>query len=240
MHPFIRRLLIAALLLSPASALRAQTAVDPTGHWDGAVQVPGGMQVKFEIDLAKNGKGELAGTFSNAGQHLNGLPLSNVAVDGASITFQIKGAPGERAFDGSLSADGKSIGGDYRQGGFTVPFTMTRTGDARIDPPVRNAPIGKELEGTWKGTLDANGIQRQLVLTMMNQPDGATASIVNVDEGLDIPVAAITQKASTVMLDVKAVGASFSGALNTDGTELAGTFTMGPGAMPVTFRLVKP
>lgn len=233
-----RLLLVAALLLVPASTMRAQTAVDPSGHWEGAIQVSG-MEVRMEIDLVKNGKGELAGTFAQPDQHLTGLPLANFAVDGRSVGFQIKGgAPGERAFKGTLSADGKSISGEFasRQVG-TVPFTLIRTGDAKVDATPRSAAIGKELEGTWNGTLDANGIQRRLVLTMANQPDGtAIGSILNVDEGLELPISAITQKASGVTLEIRGVGGAYAGALNADGTELVGTFSQGPAALPLTFR----
>ncbi len=235
MRAFTQMLLIAALLLVPAPSLRAQTAVDPSGHWEGAVQAPE-MEVKIEIDLAKNSKGDLAGTFSNPAQNLKGLLLANFAVDGRSVSFQIKGsAPADRTFKGALSADGTSMSGEYTQGGYTIPFSMTRTGDPRIEPPAKSAPIGKELEGTWNSTLEVKGIQRRLVLTMSNQPDGtATGTFVNVDEGLEIPIATITQNASSVTLDVKAVGGSYSGALNPEGTELVGTWTQGPAALPLT------
>jgi hypothetical protein len=39
-----------------------------------------------------------------------------------------------------------------------MPFSLTRTGDPRIEAPATSAPIGKELEGIWNGTLDVNGI----------------------------------------------------------------------------------
>jgi len=58
MRPVTRMLLIAALLLLPARPVLAQTGVDPSGHWEGPIQVPQ-MEVKIEIDLAKNSKGEL-------------------------------------------------------------------------------------------------------------------------------------------------------------------------------------
>ena len=38
MRAFTRLLLVAALLLVPATSLLAQTAVDPSGHWEGTVQ----------------------------------------------------------------------------------------------------------------------------------------------------------------------------------------------------------
>jgi hypothetical protein len=72
---------------------------------------------------------------------------------------------------------------------------------------------------------------------MTNQPDGtATGSFVNVEEALEIPIATITQKASTVTLDVKAVGGSYSGTLNSEGTELVGTLTQGAATLPLTLR----
>jgi len=236
-----RTLLLAALFLLPAAPLAAQSAADPSGHWEGAIQAPN-MEVRFEIDLAKNSKGELAGSFGQPAENLRGLPLANFAMDGRSIDFQIKGsAAGQRTFKGALSADGASMSGDFSQAGFTVPFSLTRTGDARVDTPARNASIGKELEGTWNGTVDVNGLQRRLVLTLANQPDGAaTGNVLNVDEGLEIPISAITQKGSSVTLDVKAVGGSFSGALNAEGTELVGTLTQGSAVEPVTFRLARP
>jgi hypothetical protein len=241
MRTSTRLSLLAALLLFPAPPLLAQTAVDPSGHWEGTVHAPN-TEVTIEVDLARNANGELGGRFGNPAQKVTGLPLASLAVDGRSVSFQIKGsAPGERAFKGVLAADGKSMSGDYAQGGFTMPFTLTRTGDARVEAPASSSPIGKELAGTWNGTLDVNGIQRRLVLTMANQPDGtATGSFVNVDEGLEIPISSITQKASSVTLDVKTVGGSYAGALNTEGTELVGTWTQGPAALPLTFRLAKP
>jgi hypothetical protein len=239
MRPLIRTLAIAVLALLPTTAVLAQPAPDPSGHWEGTVQAPG-MSVGFEIDLAKNGKGELEGTFGQSAQNLKGLSLSNLALEGNSIRFQIKGMAGDRTFEGSLDADGRSMSGDYTQSGFAMPFSLTRTGDPRIDAPIKNAPIGKEFEGTWNGTLDVNGTQLRLVLTMANQSGNATASILNVEEGLELPIAGITQKAASLTLEVKAVGGSYSGVLNAERTELAGTWTQGPMTLPMTFKLARP
>ena len=236
MHPSTRTLVLTTLLLLPAPSLLAQTGVDPSGHWEGSVQTPT-SDVKFEIDLAKNPKGEIEGTFGQPAQNLKGLSLSNFVVEGKSIRFQIKGAPGERLFEGVLGADGKSMSGDFTQSGYAMSFSMTRTGDPRIETRARSAPIGKELEGTWNGTLDVDGMQRRLVLTMSNQAESAVGSIVSVEEGLEIPIATITQSASSLTLVVKAIGGTYSGTLNQERTELAGTWTQGPAALPLTFRL---
>ena len=228
-----RTLLIAALFLSSAASPHAQVAADPSGHWQGMLQAPG-MDVEFEVDLAKNGSGELAGTVSIPAQKLKGLPLLEVAVEGSSVTFY---ARADQPLTGVLAADGKSISGDFFASGNTVPFTMNRVGDARIVAPATSAPISKELEGSWNATLEAGGMQLRLVLTLTNQPDGtATGHIVNLDQGgLRLPLT-IRQNAATVTLDSTVVSSSFAGTLNQAATELAGTFTQGTFNAPVTFR----
>ena len=77
----------------------------------------------------------------------------------------------------------------------------------------------------------------RLVLKMANQPDGtATGTIVSLDgSGVEIPIA-MTQKASSLTVDVASVGATFAGVLNTAGTELAGTWTQGPSAFALTLK----
>lgn len=232
MHPLARLLVAASLLLLPSSVLHAQTAVNPSGHWEGTLLAPG-MEIGFEVDLATNGRGDLGGTLSVPQQKLKGLPLQKAAVDGASIHFQ---AREDQPFTGVFSPDGTSLSGDLLVSGTTVPFTLTRAGEPRIEAPARSAPISRDLEGTWNGTLDVQGVQRRLVLTMSNQADGtATGRLVNLDEGgLQIPVA-ITQKASSVTIDTTVIASSFSGTLNAAGTELAGTLTQGALSLPLTF-----
>lgn len=239
MRPFTR-LLLGALLLLPAPSLLAQTAVDPSGHWEGKVQVPD-MEIKIEVDLTKNNKGVLAGTFGQPAQGVKGLPLSTVAVEGRSVRFVVKGGPEAGTFEGVVSADGQSLSGTVTQAGHSIPFSLTRTGDAKIAPAPKNAPIGKELEGTWNGTLEAGGRQMRIVLKMANQPDGtATGTIVSLDgSGVPIPIA-MTQKGPNLTIDVTSVGITYVGVLNAAGTEVAGTWTQGSAVLPLTFRLAKP
>lgn len=228
--------LLAAFVLFLASFVRAQTAVDPSGHWEGAIQIPN-MEMKIEIDLTTNDKGELAGTFGQSAQGVKGLPLSTVGIDGRSVRFVFKGTEGPATFEGVLSADGQSIAGEVTQGTYTVPFKLARTGDARIARPPKSASIGKELEGTWTGTVEADGRQMRLVVKMANQPDGtASGTIMSPDgSGVEIPIA-MTQKGSTLTIDVTQVGSSYVGVLNDAGTELVGTYTQGPVSGPLTLK----
>ncbi len=233
MHPVYRNALAVVSLIAAAPFLAAQAA-DPSGHWEGAVQTPE-TPVAVEVDLAKDNQGQLIGTLANPAQNLKGLQLSNFAVDGKSIQFQVKGTPGERAFKGTLSSDGASMSGQYAQAGYLMSFALTRTGPARIEAAPKNPAISKELEGTWKGTSSSGG---ELRMVLANQPGGtSTGSILNTDEGLEIPISAIQQKGASVTLEVKAVGASFEGELNAK-AELNGTLKEGGATRPLVFHRV--
>jgi hypothetical protein len=234
-----RTLLPAALVLFSANAVRAQS-VNPSGHWDGAVHVPGN-EFPLEVDLAKDPAGKLIGTFGNPADRTSGLPLSDVSAAGTTVRFAIKTADGG-AFTGTLSSDGKQIAGNFvtADGLHTLPFSFTRTGDAKIAPPAKSAPVGKELEGKWTGTLDVQGVTKQLVLTLTNHPDStSTGTIGNVADGLEISIASIVQRGNSVTLDIKALNGIYAGALNAQG-EIVGTLSQGGLALPLTFRRAAP
>ena len=131
MRLIIGMLVLAAALLLSVAPLSAQTA-DPSGHWKGAVHAPFG-DVNVEIDLAAADSGALVGTFTNPSEQINGLPLSNVVVEGRSVRLEIKTGTSGQMFKGQLSADGQSISGDFLMSVYAVPFSLTRTGDARIE-----------------------------------------------------------------------------------------------------------
>jgi hypothetical protein len=230
---------IIALILLSAVAAHAQGAADPSGHWEGGIDTPEGS-IGVVVDLAKNTNGQLAGTIGVPPQNLKGFPLVIESAEGRAITFRFKGAPGNRVFQGVVAEDGASMSGDFTQSGFSMRFALSRKGAAQIDPPVRNAPVTKELEGPWSATLEGthqNGIKRQVILTLSNQPDGsATGTVFNTGDGLEVPIASIRQDASTLTLDLRSVGGSFSGKVNAEGTEIVGSFIQGTAVLPLTFR----
>jgi hypothetical protein len=237
MRPRHTLAIVVTLILLPSPLLRAQS-VDPSGHWEGAIQAPD-MLVNVEIDLAKDGKEQLTGTFTQPDDRVKGFPLSSVTVEGRSVRFVLRAGSGGGTFTGTLSADGKTMDGDFvtNEGGFTLPFTLNRTGEARIAAAPKSAPIGKEIEGVWTGALDLGAREMRVVVTMANQPDGtATGTIVSPDEsGVAMPIA-MTQEGTSLTIEVASVGGSFVGTLNAAGTEIAGTWKQGPSSLPLTLR----
>jgi hypothetical protein len=224
---------LALLSVSFAPLALAQSA-GVSGHWEGAIHVPN-QELAIVVDLAKNDKGQWMGAIDIPPQHMKGFPLSSVTVKGNSVAFVMKGAPGDPTFDGKLSSDGQSISGNFTQGGASLTFVLKRTGDAKFEV-AKSTSISKEREGALEGALEVNGARLRLVLNMKNRADGAAGgSIVSVDQkGTEIPITVITQKDSSLKIELKLVNASFIGDLK-DG-ELVGEWTQGPGTLPLTFK----
>src|SRR5262245_49645571 len=203
--------LVAAVFFGATSLATAQQAPDPSGHWQGAIHVPN-QEIAIEIDLTKPATGNAAGTFT--GVNIQGFPLSDIVVDGAALSFKLK-VDGGGAFSAKVSEDGKSMAGEFttNSGGYTLPFNLARSGDAKFDPPTPSAKMAKELEGNGTGTLEVNGKPVQVTLSLANGPDGLSSGTMAVIEqgAVDIPVSAIRQSATGVTIDVTVVKGSFSG-----------------------------
>ena len=99
------------------------------------------------------------------------------------------------------------------------------------------ASFAQDITGDWNGTLNTGMGELRLVLHVSKTPDGSLKSTLDsVDQGANgIPVAATTLKDSKLDLKVDAVNGTYEGKVNTDASEIAGTWTQGT-AMPLTFH----
>jgi hypothetical protein len=229
------RTVVAALLIMVA--LFAQSGTGPAGHWEGTIQTPNG-DLNIQIDLAADpGKGWI-GTISIPVQNTRGLAMIDLSVKENTVSFGIK-APGEPRFQATVAKEGGKMSGELMQGGANMPLQLTRTGEAKIEKPVVNPPLGKELEGTWEGTLDAGERQFRLRFILSNQAGAGTGVIFSLDQGnSEIPIARINQTGTKVKLEVPVIGGGFDGELK--GTQLAGEWTQGGRGLPLTLtRAVK-
>jgi len=62
-------------------------------------------------------------------------------VKSQTVTFALKGAPGDPRFSGELSADGKTISGTFSQGGGSLPLSLTLKGPAKFEIPQKSTPV---------------------------------------------------------------------------------------------------
>ena len=230
MNTAARRFGIGALWI--AGALSGWAQDGPRGHWSGSVELPN-QALAMEADLDKGANGWI-GSISIPAQNASGIALDAISFTDGKCIFHLKGAPGDPTFTGALSADGKTMAGDFTQGGATFRFQFTRTGDPKVEETKASPALAKEFLGTWEGTLEGPGLR--LVLKMSNDAGGAKAVLNSLDQGSEIPVSAIDQKDSKLTLAVKMVGGKYEAEIDKEGSELNGTWTQGPNSFPLKLK----
>ena len=232
----VARLLI--VLIASSAVGSAQPATAPSGHWQGAIQTPG-QELKIEIDL--DGSGDTwKGTINVPVQGLKGFPLSGISVQGDAVTFAMKGVPGDPLFKGAVAKDAKTLSGTFSQGGGSVPFALTRTGEAKFEPLPKSTRSRQRSRGILGGERWMRmELLLRLTLKLSNQPDGtASGMLISVDQnGAEVPIAAVVQTDSHLTLHVPAVVGRYEGDFK-DGA-LTGTWTQGPKTWPLAFKRSK-
>ena len=224
--------LLACAIAGDVQAQPAAASAAPAGHWEGSLEVGGGLGI--EIDLGRQGTG-WRGAMTVPAQGSKGVPLADVTVKNTTVEFAIKGAPGDPHFSGTLSADGKTISGTFTQGGASMPLVLAWKGEAQFAAAVKNKPISAVLIGAWEGALDVKGTMLRLVLTLENGADGATGKLVSIDQNnFEIPVATVAEEGSRLKLGIPMISGAFDGELK--GGQLSGTWTQGPLSLPLVFK----
>jgi hypothetical protein len=227
-------LLCLVVLLHASGADARQAAPPPSGKWIGTL--PAGPGLEMEINLARKGT-DWYGTISVPQQGTKGAPLGEVTVKSPTVTFTIKGAPGDPRFSGALSEDGKTISGTFTQGGGSLPLSLAWKGEPTFEVPQKSTPVTKDLEGSWEGALEVNGTTLRLRLNLTNGSAGATGVLVSLDQGnAEMPLSTITQEGGRLKVVLSMISGAFEGELK--GSELAGTWTQGPVSAPLVFKRV--
>jgi hypothetical protein len=230
MSSILRASLLGFALMISAFAQDASMA----GHYDGVIQSPD-QEVKFSIDIEKAESGWSGYLSMNQGPRE--LPLDKFVVNGDVISFALK-VPNPPAFEGKWDKETKSIKGTVTGPNGSVPFELTRTGEAKKIAATPSTPLGPELLGTWEGALEVGGRTLRLQLVLKQGSDGkAQGNMISLDQGnAEIPLSTIIQSGSKLTFDVRMVGGDYKGALNEAKTEISGDWTQGGRTLPLTFK----
>ena len=219
-----------------AGVTRAQSSAPASGHWEGTIQVPG-QSLAVVVDLAEQ-NGSRAGNIAIPAQGIKGFALSPLTVDGTSVTFGMKGIPGDPTFKGTVSGDPRSLSGQFSQASASIPFVLTWKGEPKIEATPPSTAITKDLEGSWEGALTVQGRTLRLVIDLRNDGGVGAGTVTSLDQsGVKIPVAQITQNDAAITLAVSAIGASYKGTLANG--EINGTWSQASQKFPLVFKRVQ-
>jgi uncharacterized protein (TIGR03435 family) len=124
--------------------VRAQSApTNPASHivatWQGILHT--NRDLRFVVKITTAGDGTLRATFYNIDGPPGGIPAISTTLNGSSLKLELPFA----TYEGTLSADGNSIPGTWRQGQNPLPLNFARATNetewAIPQPPPRMAPM---------------------------------------------------------------------------------------------------
>ena len=152
-------LIIASIWLGSVMLANAQPSC--VGNWLGTLKFSGAeLRIVFRITAEADGR--LSAKMDSPDQGAKDIPVDKVSCDNSQVTLTSSVIRGE--FKGELSTDGKTLPGQWQQGGMTLPLELARVDEA---PQVRrpqnpqkpypyleeevifdNKPAGIQLAGT--------------------------------------------------------------------------------------------
>jgi hypothetical protein len=118
---------IAFVLVFAHSTLIAQDGKPFVGTWNGALNL-GGQELEIIIEMTLDESNNLQGNIDVPVQGAMDIPLGEFNIDGKKISFKIIHAQvqGDPTFKGELDASGKTIAGEYSQGGGVGTFSIAK------------------------------------------------------------------------------------------------------------------
>lgn len=120
---------------------------------------------------------------------------------------------------------------------YLLTFLLAATVLSAQDPisPAKPVP-GEGAAGEWLGALDVGAVKLRLALHVEKKDDGSLSAVLDsIDQNAKIPVDTTVFEGRTLRLTLKAIGGSYEGILNADGSALQGTWSQGGRTLPLTF-----
>lgn len=110
--------------LTPADPVASKAAAEKiAGVWNGTL-VAGTMNLRLRVKITKTDSGTAIGTMDSLDQGANGIPLSGISLKDGAVHFDVRAVGG--VYEGTLSADGALLKGEWRQSGQALPLELKK------------------------------------------------------------------------------------------------------------------
>jgi hypothetical protein len=201
-----------------------------SGPWNGVLSIPKtdrtlALVLNFKPD-PKNAGGMTA-TIDSPDQSVFGIPADDVSFEDGNVSVDV--ARPKMGFKGKLAGD--QLVGQWIQGG-AAPLSLHR-GEYRLAGLEVEQSLRTKLSGNWYGEF-SNGTG--IALKFHDAPNGKLdASLDSPYEGRHgIPITAISQQGSALILRIDGIGATFKGSVMPN--EIRGTLTAGGQDRAINFK----
>jgi beta-lactamase regulating signal transducer with metallopeptidase domain len=131
-----------------AQSAPANPASDIAAIWQGTLHT--GRDLRFAIKVTKADHGTLQATFYNVDGEPGGIPAISITMNGSLLKLDLPFG----TYEGTVSADGNSIAGTWRQGSNPLPLNFVRATPATEwtipQPPQRMTPMAANADPTFE------------------------------------------------------------------------------------------
>jgi pimeloyl-ACP methyl ester carboxylesterase len=171
--------LVLTLLAGWTAAATAEQAI--AGSWQGALKT-GGIELRIVFHFAKSADGQLTATMDSPDQGAKDIKIDSVTRDGDRLTLESRIVQGR--FEGTLTADGGRLKGQWKQSGLSLPLELVRLEKKpdyrRPQDPVKPYPY-REEEVTFENA--AAGVKLSGTLSLPKSERPAPAVILLTGSG---------------------------------------------------------
>jgi hypothetical protein len=211
---------------------------DIRGYWKAVLEAFPGMTVAVALNIGKIPDGAFRATLDLLDQGAKDIPAASVTVTNKTAKLQWQAF--QTIFDATLSDDGKSLAGNWQQGGRTNNVTF-----ARLDEPATLLPKNisfepekdkpEDIRGFWKGVLDIPNRRLRLEIKIGRGPDGSFAgTLASPDQGgRELPLSSSSYTPPKIHLEWRGIRGKFDGTVNKEGTLMEGTWDQFGNPMPL-------
>jgi len=105
-----------------AQSTAENSTKDIADTWQGTLHA--GRDLRTVVKISKADGGGYKAVFYSIDQGGDGIPVTKITLDGTTVKMSLTAIGG--SFEGKLSADGKSIAGNWSQGPTPLPLNLTR------------------------------------------------------------------------------------------------------------------
>jgi uncharacterized protein len=120
---------------------------DIKGLWIGNLEVPGGVELRILFNISTRPDGSVNATMDSLDQGARGIPVEKITYKDGNLSLEVKSVRG--GFEGTLNESGKTIEGEWKQSGSTLPLVLTHIDKTlpelrREQDPVKPYPYTEE------------------------------------------------------------------------------------------------
>lgn len=215
----------------PATTSARLSGMD--GEWEGKLRV-GESELKLVLHLSGEKTGEIAAKLDSPEQGVYGMGVSSVSKEQDTLKFELAQVGG--SFEGKVAADGRTISGNWKQGGAVLPLVFRRQSLSAAGRKPANAI--SPLEGTWQGAFQNGNMRFRLQLHITHdEQKQLIGTLDSLDQSANgLPIAKLSEANGSVHFEIAMVGGVYEGTINAARNSITGKWTQNQDSVALEFK----